>query len=429
MRANRIGQDGWGDLVLFEARACLEARMSDWIHNGTPIAVYPAGGHTRDLFLHPDFEKLHVVGVLDRNPSAQGQRIGSCEVMPPERIGELGAQVILISSPPHHEAILRENGEAWRAMGLEVIDLCEGAQPYAALFPLALKHGLVLDDSQSGVFRITRPGNPSKVIRMGRAVWEHCLEVLRNFDWFFNSVDPDERTSDTWVVDFSGPSYKTLAHSRLCLHFPSMPEPDSTNEMYLEQADLKPGDVVLDLGAYAGGSTILFAQKVGPSGRVLALEPDSLNFQSLRRNLEAHKIQNALLESSAIWDQDGECFFEAEGFMGSGLSEVSERCHSTTRVPVLTLRSLLLRHGLSRVDFIKMDIEGAELRVVQQALPLLCELRPRMVIEPHYLDYKKGVLNTPELQALLEAGGFRTRLVGQGDDAGHPMISVWWEAC
>ena len=417
-------EGSWGDLVLFEARACLEARMPAWMAAGTRIAVYAAGGHTRDLLLHPDFARLNLIGVLDRNPAAQGQRIGACEVIPPERIGELDAQVILISSPPHHEAILLENGDTWRAMGLEVLDLCEGAKPYAALFPLALKQGLVLDDSQSGVFRITRPGNPADSFVVGSAVWPYAADVINNFDYYFGSVEPDLVTPMERVVNASGPGYKVFRRSGLRLHFPSLPEPDCTTDIYVENSGLKEGDTVLDLGAYAGGSSLFFSRVVGPSGRVLAVEPDRVNLKSLRINIKDHGLNNVQVEPAAVWIQDGETAFESEGCMGSSLAEVLDRNIEIIRVQTFTLETLLTRHGIDQVHFIKMDIEGAEFPVLEQAMPLLQRLKPRMVIEPHYVN---GELNASAIQDLLSKGGFLSHLIHQGDDSGHPLISARWE--
>lgn len=418
---------GWGERVLLEARACLEQRMLGWNQSRSRIVVYPAGSHTRDLFVHPDFAQLNLVGVIDQNIKLRGLKIGNCEIFSLDALQLLSPEVILVSSPPHHLAIMEEFATPWREKGFEVVDLCQGAKPHAALFPLAHKNGLVFNDALLGRFKITRPGTPSKSIVMDASIWEHALEIIRNFDWFFDSADPDECVDEERILDISRPSYKTLKRSRTRLHFPSTPEPDSTTEVYLEYADLKYGDVVLDIGAYAGGSAFSFSQRVGPTGCVIALEPDRQNLASLMRNIEDHNLTNVIVEPAALWDQDGESSFEAEGFMGSSLTAVLARKSSVITVQTFTLETLLARHGLNQVQFIKMDIEGAELRVLNQAMPVLQKLHPRMVIEPHFLDYNQGILNTSVLQSILHKGGFRTRLIGQGDYAGHPMIFAWWE--
>jgi FkbM family methyltransferase len=415
--------NAWGDLVILDARERLEQHMPAWIQSGRRIVIHAAGGHTRDLFVNTDFCRLNVVGIVDRNPTLHGQLIHGCTVFPVDKMPSLTPDLILVSSPVHHEEIMAGHATQWRAAGIEVVDLCEGAKPYAPLFPLALKCGLVLDDSRVGHFKITCPGNPNRTIILDSTIWEYTAHVQENFDYYFESVVPDEKTEEEWTLDVSTPGYRTLRDSGVRLFFPSLPEPDSTTEAYLSFADLKPGDVVLDLGAYAGGSTLSFSKAVGPKGLVLALEPDPKNLSALNRNIQEHHLDNVEVEAAAVWDQDGECSFQAEGCTGSSFAEVIGRDTHLVSVGTVTLGTLLARHGIDQVRFIKMDIEGSELRVLQQAMPLLQKLRPRLVVEPHR---QKGVLNTSQLVALLEKGGFETRVTDQGV-SDHPLIQAWWK--
>jgi FkbM family methyltransferase len=396
--------------------------MPAWIKAGTRIAIYAGGGHTRDLFQHPDFARLNVVGILDRNRSLHGQLIQGCEVFPVEALDRLRAQVILVSSPPHHEAIMAEMSSKWTSYGIEVVDLCQGAKSHSALFPLAFSLGMELDDSLPGRLKVSSPGNPRRSVVLDSKVWAYAADVIRNFEYYFGAAEPDVKTDSEWILDVSKPSYKTLKPSGVRMHFPSLPEPEVTTNVYLTHGEIVPGNVVLDLGAYAGGSVLWFSRTVGPKGRVLALEPDRLNLDSLQKNVVEHDLSNVMIEPAAIWESDGESSFQAEGCMGSSLSEVLERNHSMITVPTYTLATLMTRHGLDRIDFIKMDIEGAETSVLRQAMPLLKELGPRMVIEPHYVH---GCLNATEVQALLCQGGFDSRLIHQGDDSNHPLIFAW----
>jgi len=64
-----------------------------------------------------------------------------------------------------------------------------------------------------------------------------------------------------------------------------MAEPFSSIQQYLDLARLSPGDTVLDLGAYSALTSIAFAKVVAPDGRVVALEPDPLNFRACYQNI------------------------------------------------------------------------------------------------------------------------------------------------
>lgn len=413
----------WGDLVLLEARACLERLMPAWIQTARRIVIYAAGGHTRDLFDNPDFRKLNIAGIVDRNPSLHGQQIQGQVIYPISEIPLLRPDVILISSPPHHEEIMAEFEIQWREAGITVIDICEGAKAYAPLFLLALKHGLLLDDSHPGEFRISSHGNPRRVILHGSHPWECSIDLIKSFNYYFEAVEPLQVAQDEMMVDFRRPAYHTLKASGMRFFFPSHPETEEVTQCYLDFANLQPGDKVLDLGAYAGLSTLLFSNAVGKEGSVIAVEPDSRSLDALRRNVSDYRLENVSIEDGAIWDNDGEKLFQAEGGMSSSLAEVIGRTSAAKPVRTFTLKTLLERYKLKTVGFIKMDIEGAELCVLSQAMPLLREIRPRMVVEAHL--YKNGRSNLPELKALLEAGGFSTLTRGEGITE-FPIVLAKW---
>jgi FkbM family methyltransferase len=185
---------------------------------------------------------------------------------------------------------------------------------------------------------------------------------------------------------------------------------------YLDFARLEPGQSVLDLGAYAGDSTYFFARAVGPQGKVVAVEPDPVNLAALRLNVKEHRLAQVAVDGSAILDRDGTVSFQAEGSIGSGIAETSDQKGYEITVPTVTLATLLARHGLDGIHFIKMDIEGAEVRVLAGNTDLLRHLRPRLIIEPHP---HQGVSNLAKIMQLLGAMGCATEVQ---DD----LVRAWW---
>lgn len=146
------------------------------------------------------------------------------------------------------------------------------------------------------------------------------------------------------------------------------------------------GGHCLDVGANVGAVALAMARQVGPSGRVLAIEPGPPYLARLRQNLQANpKLANRIVileaglsetEKSLLWRPDPLHPFNAR------LSQV----HLTAvpgelPIPVTTLDAAVARQEWKRVDFIKIDVEGMELEVLRGARGTLESLRPVVLFE------------------------------------------------
>lgn len=125
---------------------------------------------------------------------------------------------------------------------------------------------------------------------------------------------------------------------------------------------LKPGMVVVDIGAHFGYFTLLAARLVGPHGRVFAFEPEPFGYQMLAENIQLNQYKQVSSFQAALSDKKGVgCFVVNQtGHRGGHhLSSQSDSLDSIT-VPLVTLDDVLLEEAASHVDLIKMDIEGWE---------------------------------------------------------------------
>jgi FkbM family methyltransferase len=382
------------------------------------VVLYPAGGLARSI-LHTGLPApLELAGLADADPAVladPGLPMGVPRLSP-EDLGAAGAQAVLVASSRFHLEILEQHGAAWNRQGLRVVDLCAGLGFLSEAEDEAWRLGLELDHADPRVLRIARPGRPGMQVLYRREAWSNTLWMLRDFDRFCAAFRPDREDALFRTLDLSSPGYHTLLPSGARLFYPSMAEPEALIGEYLDFAQLRPGQTALDLGAYAGDSTWFFAREVGPSGRVLAVEPDPASLAALRRNVEEHRLAQVAVEGSALLDRDGSVSFQAEGSIGSGIAETSHQTAFATEVPALTLGTLLRRHAIDRVHFIKMDIEGAELRVLAEAGALLRRLRPRMVIEAHPCA---GVSNLPQVLERLDGLGCSRNVCGD-------LVQAWW---
>ena len=154
------------------------------------------------------------------------------------------------------------------------------------------------------------------------------------------------------------------------------------------------GDTVLDLGAGYGDFSLLAALRVGPSGRVIAVEPDPLAFKFLNRNIRINDIANVVPVHAAVWGHEPHpSSFRPEG-TGSRLSD-----SGSVGVDVVTIENLAAR--TSRIDVIKMDIEGAEDSVFRTSMPVIAHART-VFVEAHSLSIRL------EISSLLNKAGFAT---------------------
>ena len=152
---------------------------------------------------------------------------------------------------------------------------------------------------------------------------------------------------------------------------------------------IRPGDVVLDIGANIGAHTLFVARAVGASGKVHSFEPTRFAFQKLRRNLELNPELSARVETHQLELVEPGTEASAGDIHSSWPlepgSEVHE-CHGgalmpTTGAGLTTLDAFCSSHPIPRVDVIKLDVDGHECGVLRGAQHLLQTQRPAMVLE------------------------------------------------
>jgi FkbM family methyltransferase len=124
------------------------------------------------------------------------------------------------------------------------------------------------------------------------------------------------------------------------------------------------GMTVVDIGAHVGFHSLLAAKRVGPSGRVFAFEPDPDNFAILKRNIALNNYENITPVQQAVSDRTGrlELFLSGQGNDRHSIYPNPRDLSSgrTWEVTATCLDDFLASEGWPQIDFIKMDIEGAE---------------------------------------------------------------------
>ena len=149
---------------------------------------------------------------------------------------------------------------------------------------------------------------------------------------------------------------------------------------------IHPGDIVLDCGAHVG----VFAREALAAGAdlVVAIEPAPRTLIALKRNL-ADEIAagRVIVYEKGVWDKEEMMAFYSDA--DSALSRVMhahEEHNLGTQVPLTTIDKIVEELQLERVDFVKMDIEGAERKALVGARNTLAKLKPRLALAGYHLE-------------------------------------------
>ncbi len=160
---------------------------------------------------------------------------------------------------------------------------------------------------------------------------------------------------------------------------------------------VQPGAIVLDVGANIGAHTVPLAQLVGPGGVVVAFEPQPVLHQILCANLALNSIPNTLTHAMALGDRQGSCqipfldYASSFNFGGVSMDMVKEG----ETVPMGTLDAF----HLQRIDFIKLDVEGFESKVLKGGTKTIDRCRPVI-----YLENDRAEKSANLIQLLFEMG-------------------------
>lgn len=153
---------------------------------------------------------------------------------------------------------------------------------------------------------------------------------------------------------------------------------------------LSPGDIFVDGGANVGLYTLVAAERVGPTGKVIAFEPGRDVRLSLLENVVLNKLGQVQVLPFALSSQQGEASFRVFGIGGAGLNHLAPgdgEAGDLETVLLTTLDTVVVGDDRRRLALIKLDLEGAEHAALLGARALLRDRRPDLIleIEPSHL--------------------------------------------
>jgi len=175
-----------------------------------------------------------------------------------------------------------------------------------------------------------------------------------------------------------------------------------THVSHTMRALLKPSMVMVDVGANIGYYSLLAAQRVGPTGKVIAFEPGTRSVQLLKQSATANHFANIEIHQMAVADQNGEVTFSLDDSNG-GIHR-GQLGVSAVLVPAIKLDDFL--QAIPKIDLVKIDIEGAEGLAILGMRQLLQKHRPILFTEftPSALPVFSGLSSEAYLNLLRQLG-------------------------
>jgi len=170
----------------------------------------------------------------------------------------------------------------------------------------------------------------------------------------------------------------------------------------------KEGDIVVDVGAHIGKYNIIASKMVGSKGKVIAIEAHPVNYDILKHNIVINKLSNVIALNYAVHSTETLVKLyepgQEEGFTIYNTimtDRTSLNNQKYIEVKADTLDSLLLENGIKEVNWIKIDVEGAEYEVLKGATNILSSSKDiSLLIEIHNLGVENKTFYEPIMQFL-----------------------------
>ena len=179
---------------------------------------------------------------------------------------------------------------------------------------------------------------------------------------------------------------------------------------------VRPGDTFFDVGANVGFFTILGARLVGPSGSVVAFEPQPESREALLSNIALNGFSNVLVDPRAISSSSGTAVLDWHNPPTARLVGGSQhRTNRSVSVDTTSIDEFLIEHPSLAPEVVKIDVEGHEIAVIRGMRRTLAEHGPVILCEMHRTNR--------DLASELASVGYRMRVLEKDVAVEH---APWW---
>lgn len=172
-------------------------------------------------------------------------------------------------------------------------------------------------------------------------------------------------------------------------------------EKYVTQtliANVHSGDVCLDLGSHLGYLSLAMRRSAGKSGTIVAIDPISSNIQDTLKSFKKNKFRNVIGIACGAGDKSK--ILKADVYDDSDMANFSDsnfqphiKAQATQTFQVKTVDSMVREHKLKTVNFMKVDVEGYEVKALEGAMQTIKKYHPTILVEIHKDEYGANIFN------------------------------------
>lgn len=187
-------------------------------------------------------------------------------------------------------------------------------------------------------------------------------------------------------------------------HFLGKPQGFESETLKRYSKLIKKGDTILDIGANVGVFSLLGSKIVGETGKIYAFEPSKNTFEALSENIALNGFKNIYPQQLALSNTEGVIYLGT--VENDALNFIDKNNTKGEAVDMVTLDKWLKINNLPKIDFIKIDIEGAELLCFKGAVEMLKKTPPTIIMECNEKWCKRFDYSVFDLLQFLHSFGY-----------------------
>jgi len=174
----------------------------------------------------------------------------------------------------------------------------------------------------------------------------------------------------TDIINIQGHKMYLDRHDSMKLSINEVYEP---LEIELIRKEIKLNDFVIDVGAHIGYHTLNMAKCVGKTGKVFSFEPEPENFSILKKNVQVNEYQNIITKNKAVGSSNNKIIlYTSQNHSGIHRMYPSKSCQNQIEIECVKLDDYFKKNNfLDKIKLLKIDVEGAELNVLQGSKEIL----------------------------------------------------------